>query len=149
MSRKRWLVAQYDKALAAELAEECDIDALVSLILVSRGLCDPFEVEEFLSDDQQLGDPFDLADMDKACDRILAAVDNGEKICVYGDYDADGVTSTAILYTYLKSKGAQVSYMVPERAEGYGISITAVDKMHQEGINLIITVESANVIFDI
>lgn len=142
MSRKRWLVASYDKALARELAEECDIDALVSLILVSRGLCDPFEVEEFLSDDQQLGDPFDLVDMDKACDRILAAVEKSENICVYGDYDADGVTSTAILYTYLKSKGARVTYMVPERAEGYGISIAAVDQMHKDGINLIITVDN-------
>lgn len=142
MSRKRWLVASYDKALAGELAEECDIDTLVALILVARGFCDPFEIEEFLSDDQQLGDPFDLIDMDKACDRINTAIDNGEKICVYGDYDADGVTSTAILYTYLKSKGANVTYMVPERAEGYGISVSAVDSMSAEGINLIITVDN-------
>ena len=142
MSRKRWLVADYDKALARELAEECDIDALVALILVSRGICDPFEVEEFLSDDQQLGDPFDLADMDKACERILSAIEKGENICVYGDYDADGVTSTAILYTYLKSKGAKVTYKVPERSEGYGISISAVDQMHSEGVKLIITVDN-------
>ncbi len=142
MSRKRWLVASYDKALAQELAEECDIDALVSLILVSRGFCDPFEVEEFLSGGEQLGDPFDLVDMDKACDRINSALEKGESICVYGDYDADGVTSTAIVYTYLKSRGAKITYKVPERAEGYGISIGAVDQMAQEGVNLIITVDN-------
>ena len=142
MSRKRWLVAPYDKALASELAEECDIDALVALILVSRGLSDPFEVEEFLSDDQQLCDPFELLDMDKACERINTAIEQNEKICVYGDYDADGVTSTAILYTYLKSRGADVSYKVPERSEGYGISIAAVDLMHSEGVKLIITVDN-------
>ncbi len=142
MSRKRWLVASYDKALARELAQECDIDALVALILVSRGICDPFEVEEFLSDDQQLSDPFELIDMDKAVERINSALSKGERICVYGDYDADGVTSTAILYTYLKKLGAEVIYMVPERDEGYGLNIAAVDKMAELGIKLIVTVDN-------
>ena len=115
VSRKRWIVADGDRELARQIAEECDVDSLVALILVARGLRDPFEVEEFLSEDQQLGDPMELRDMDKAVERIRRAVERGEKICVYGDYDADGVTSTAMLYTYLRRKGAAVSYRVPER----------------------------------
>lgn len=142
MNRKRWQIAPCDKNLARELAQECEIDALVALILVSRGVSDPFEVEEFLSDDQQLGDPFEFIDMDKAVDRIHSALDNGERICVYGDYDADGVTSTAMLFTYLSSKGADVIYMVPERAEGYGLHNAAVDRMKEQNVKLMITVDN-------
>lgn len=136
------MVASGDRQLAREIAEECDIDELVALVLVARGFCDPFEVEEFLSDDQQLCDPFELIDMDKAVERISAALDKGEKICVYGDYDADGVTSTAMLYTYLKSKGADVIYIVPEREENYGLNRNAVDRMKTQGVSLMITVDN-------
>lgn len=136
------MVASGDRQLAREIAEECDIDALVALVLVARGFTDPFEVEEFLSDDQQLCDPFELIDMDKAVERISAALDKGEKICVYGDYDADGVTSTAMLYTYLKSKGADVIYIVPEREENYGLNRNAVDRMKLAGVGLMITVDN-------
>ena len=142
MSRKRWVVPACDRQTAREIAEECDIDSLVALILVARGYADPFEVEEFLSDDQQLCDPFELIDMDKAVDRIHKALESGERICVYGDYDADGVTSTAMLYTYLKSKGAEVSYIVPEREENYGLNNNAIDKMAEDGVTLMITVDN-------
>ena len=142
MNIKRWQIAPVDKALAFELAEECGIDALVALILVSRGFCDPFEVEEFLSDDFDLCDPYDLADMDKAVARIRFALEKGEKICVYGDYDADGVTSTAMLYTYLLDKGADVTYTVPERDEGYGLNNAAIDRMAADNVKLMITVDN-------
>ncbi len=142
MNIKRWQLATIDKALALELAEECGIDALVALILVSRGFCDPFEIEEFLSDELDLCDPFDLIDMDKAVCRINSALQNGERICVYGDYDADGVTSTAMLYTYLRDRGADVIYMVPERDEGYGLNRAAVERMAERGIKLMITVDN-------
>ncbi len=142
MNIKRWQIAPTDKALALELAEECGIDALVALILVSRGFSDPFEIEEFLSDDFDLCDPFELIDMDKAVERINAALENGEKICVYGDYDADGVTSTAMLYTYLRDRGANVSFAVPERSEGYGLNNPAIDRMKSEGVTLMITVDN-------
>ncbi len=142
MNIKRWQVATTDKALALELAEECGIDALVALILTSRGFCDPFEVEEFLSDELEFGDPFELADMDKAVKRINSAIESRERICVYGDYDADGVTSTAMLYTYLRDRGADVCYMVPERAEGYGLNCDAIDRMKADGVRLMITVDN-------
>lgn len=142
MSRKKWEVAACDKELARDIADECGIDSLVALILVSRGACDPFEVEEFLSDDQQLCDPFELADMDKAVESINRAIENGTKICVYGDYDADGVTSTAMLYTYLRDCGANVVYTVPERTDGYGLTMTAIDKAKADGIGLLVTVDN-------
>ncbi len=142
VSRKRWVVADGDRDLAREIAEECDVDSLVALILVARGLRDPFEVEEFLSEDQQLGDPMEMVDMDRAVERIRRAMAQGEKICVYGDYDADGVTSTAMLYTYLKRKGAAVSYRVPEREENYGLNRPAVDAMAAAGVTLIVTVDN-------
>ena len=142
VSRKRWIVADGDRELARQIAEECDVDSLVALILVARGLRDPFEVEEFLSEDQQLGDPMDLRDMDKAVERIRRALEQGEKICVYGDYDADGVTSTAMLYTYLRRKGAAVSYRVPEREENYGLNRDAVDEMAAAGVTLVVTVDN-------
>lgn len=142
MNIKRWQIAPIDKELARELAEECEIDALVALILVSRGLSDPFEVEEFLSDDLELCDPYELIDMDKAVERINRAIDTGERICVYGDYDADGVTSTAMLFTYLSGKGADVIYMVPERAEGYGLNNSAIDRMKAQNVTLMVTVDN-------
>ncbi len=142
MNIKRWQVATIDKALARELAEECEIDALIALILVSRGFIDPFEVDEFLSDDFDLCDPYELIDMDKAVERINSALERDERICVYGDYDADGVTSTAMLYTYLRSRGADVIYMVPERAEGYGLNTAAIDRMAAEGVKLMVTVDN-------
>ncbi len=142
MNVKRWQTATIDKELAREIADECGIDALVALILVSRGLCDPFEVEEFLSDELDLSDPFELVDMDKAVERIKRAIDCGERICVYGDYDADGVTSTAMLYTYLIGRNADVIYMVPERAEGYGLNNGAIDKMKAQNVKLMVTVDN-------
>ena len=142
MSRKRWIVTGGDRDLARQIAEECDVDSLVALILVARGLSDPFEVDEFLSEDVPLGDPMELIDMDKAVARIEAALAQGEKLCVYGDYDADGVTATAMLYSYLKRRGADVRWRVPEREENYGLNRAAVDEMAAAGVTLMIAVDN-------
>ena len=142
MNRKKWIIANNDKELARQLAEECDIDQLIALILTARGYSDPFEIDEFLSTDQQMSDPYELIDMDKAVSRIREAIDKGERIAVYGDYDVDGVTSTALMYSYLSDKGADVIYSVPEREEGYGMSISAVDRLAAEGVKLIVTVDN-------
>ena len=142
MNRKKWIIANNDKELARQLAEECDIDQLIALILTARGYCDPFEIDEFLSNDQQMSDPYELIDMDRAVARIRAAMEKGERIAVYGDYDVDGVTSTALMYSYLSDKGADVIYSVPEREEGYGMSIAAVDRLAAEGVKLIVTVDN-------
>lgn len=142
MSRKKWVVAGCDRDMAAEIAENCEIDPFAAYLLCARGICDEFEIDSFLYD-TELSDPFELPDMEKACVRINSALDNSEKITVFGDYDADGVTSTALLYSYLCSCGANVDYYIPDReAEGYGMNLGAIDEISSRGTTLIITVDN-------
>lgn len=143
MSRKLWKIAHIDKDLAAQVAENHSLDPFTALILVSRGITEYEDVEEFFENDFSFCDPFLIEDMDKAVERIRKAIDGFEKICVYGDYDADGVTSTALMYSYLSEKNADVMYYIPDRvSEGYGMSKSAVDKLHGQGVKLIITVDN-------
>lgn len=143
MSKYRWKTSQTDRDAAAAVAEEFSLEPLAALLLASRGMTDPQEIESFLFADGLFRDPFEIEDMDKAAERIGAAVDSGEKITIFGDYDADGVTSTALLYLYLREQGANVGYYIPDRvSEGYGISCEAVRKFSQDGTRLIITVDN-------
>ncbi|MGN0539155.1 MAG: single-stranded-DNA-specific exonuclease RecJ [Candidatus Fimenecus sp.] len=143
MSRKKWITAHIDKDLAAQVAENHSLDPFTALILVSRGITEYEDVEDFFDTDFSFCDPYLIADMDKAALRIKEAIDNFEKICVYGDYDADGVTSTALMYSCLSSHGADVMYYIPDRiTEGYGMSCSAVDKLHAQGVKLIVTVDN-------
>lgn len=143
MAYKKWSLSDYDKDSAKELMNMYDIDAVTAVLLASRGITDNSKIEAILSDDYELIDPFTLPDMDLAVERIGAAIDEGEKIAIFGDFDADGVTSTALLYLYLKSCGARVSYYIPDRKkEGYGLNIGAVEKFSNEGVSLIITVDN-------
>lgn len=142
MSRKKWVVSQCDRDRAADIAENCGIEPFAAFLLCSRGMTDEFEVESFLYD-TDLIDPFTLPDMEKACQRVLTAMENGEKITVFGDYDADGVTSTALLYSYLSSQGASVDYYIPDRTgEGYGMNNHAIEALKERGTSLIITVDN-------
>lgn len=142
MNRKKWIVNKCDRDLAANIAENCGVDPFVAYLLVARGFTDEFLVESFLYD-TDICDPFTLPDMEKACERIKSAIDEGEKITIFGDYDADGVTSTALLYSYLSGAGANVDYYVPDRAgEGYGMSVSAVEALKERGTSLIITVDN-------
>ena len=115
MSRKQWCVLPSDKELAADITEQYDIEPFLAHLLVSRGITDDMELEDFCFDNAMLLDPFELKDMDKAVVRIGQAIENGEKIAVYGDYDADGVTATALLYLYFKSLGIEVTTYIPDR----------------------------------
>lgn len=143
LSGKKWNIAQNNKDLAADIAEEFSLEPLAALLLVSRGITDSEEIENFLFGEELFRDPLEFTDMDKAVERIERAVRNFEKIMIFGDYDADGVTSAALLYLYLSANGADVSYYIPDRvSEGYGISKTAVKKFSEEGIKLIITVDN-------
>lgn len=142
MSRKKWIVNPCDRDRAADIAENCGIEPFSAYLLCARGMTDEFEIESFLYD-TDLIDPFTLPDMEKACDRINRALEDGESITIFGDFDADGVTSTALLYSYLVSCGARVDYYVPDRAEeGYGMNIRAMDTLKQRGTKLIITVDN-------
>lgn len=143
MGMKKWSVNDYDKALAKELAYECDIDPIVALIASSRGYTDPMELEEFLYAEIGFTDPKDTADIIKAADIINAVIENGEKIAVYGDYDCDGVTATALLIHYLRSRNADAIYYIPNRFdEGYGMNCESVKRLAESGVKLIITVDN-------
>lgn len=140
---KKWEIASVDKELAKMLAEECDIDPFVAMIASSRGYDDPALLEEFLSDEPVFAHPLELRDMDKAAQRINEAIENGEKIAIYGDYDCDGVTATALLLLYLTEKGADLIYHIPDRFnEGYGMNKPAIDVLKTKGVNLIVTVDN-------
>lgn len=143
MAHKRWIVADADKDKASALSEKLNIDALVAFLLVSRGIDDELMASSFLSDNATFSSPFSLKDMDKAVSRINLALDNNERICVYGDYDCDGVTSTALLLSFFESLGADVTYYIPNRIdEGYGMNLEAIDNIKAMGTDLIVTVDN-------
>ena len=143
MGIKKWQIADFDKMLAKELAEECDIDPIVALIASARGYTDPASLEEFLSDEPCFDDPRNLSDIEKAADIINSYIEDGSRIAVYGDYDCDGITSTVLMFSYLKSRGADCVYYIPDRFdEGYGMNTGAVEKLAGEGVKLLITVDN-------
>ena len=143
MGIKKWQIAGFDKTLAKELAEECDIDPIVALIASARGYTDPASLEEFLSDEPCFDDPRNLTDVEKAAEIINSNIENGSRIAVYGDYDCDGITSTVLMFSYLKSRGADCVYYIPDRFdEGYGMNTGAVEKLAGEGVKLLITVDN-------
>ena len=116
---------------------------LVAMLLDIRGVTGDDEIVEFLTAETLTASPFEIKDMDKAAERVRGAVEDGERICVYGDYDADGVTSTALLYSYLSDIGADVMYYIPSReTEGYGMNKDAVNLLYQRGVKLIVTVDN-------
>ncbi len=141
---KVWSVAKVNKERAIAMANSLEIPPLLAMMLDIRGITKEENVINFLQENKEFSDPFLMKDMDKAVERITTAVENGEKICVYGDYDADGVTSTSLLYSYLRdSLGADVMFYIPTRTgEGYGMNKGAVDKIHSLGVTLIITVDN-------
>lgn len=141
---KVWSVAKVNKERAIAMANKLEIPPLLAMMLDIRGITKEEYVINFLQENKDFSDPFLMKDMDKAVERITTAVENGEKICVYGDYDADGVTSTSLLYSYLRdSLGADVMFYIPTRTgEGYGMNKGAVDKIHSLGVTLIITVDN-------
>lgn len=149
MGLKKWHIADYDKELAKELAMECDVDPIVALIASARGYADPYELEQFLSDESVFSDPRECADIEIAADIVNDAIEKGEKIAIFGDYDCDGVTATALLCNFLKAEGADCIYYIPDRfTEGYGMNCDAVKKLAEEGVKLIITVDNGIVCFE-
>ncbi len=134
-----WSEEQYRSVLAAQQKE----NGLLAGILAARGITDPTDALTLLAGEEELSDPMLLTDMDKACARILQAIDNEETIVVYGDYDVDGVTATALLYQHLKGMGASVKCMLPSReGDGYGLSKNAIQSIHDKGCKLIVTVDN-------
>ena len=134
-----WSEQKYAATLAAQQKEA----GLLAGVLAARGITDPAEALTLLAGEEELSDPMLLTDMDKACARILEAIDKEQTIVVYGDYDVDGVTATALLYQHLKGMGANVKCMLPSReGDGYGLSKNAVQSIHDKGCQLIVTVDN-------
>lgn len=146
LKKKKWVLkAGYDdKAQIQEIAAGIGSSMTLATLIYNRGYKDVSSAAAFLSKSQEiLHDPFLMNGMDIATKRILDAVSNKEKITIYGDYDVDGVTSVSILYLYIKSIGGIVDYYIPSRkGEGYGVSCEAIEKLHNNGTKLIITVDT-------
>ena len=147
MSIKFWNTASRtaDPEALASL-QAAGLSPLCARVLSARGVRSLEEIQSLYGEKDTLFDPFLLRDMDRAVERIRLAMESGELIVVYGDYDCDGVTSTALLYSYLEAVGANVIYYIPDREhEGYGLNTEAIDFLHNvRGIGLIITVDPAH-----
>ena len=135
--------AEANAAITA-ITKVLNVNPIIAKLLYNRGYQDPTSAASFVKmENEMLRNPFDMADMMKGVQRIKKALDEKEKITVYGDYDVDGVTSVCTLYLYLKSLGANVEYYIPNRSgEGYGVSVGAIDSIKEGGTKLIITVDT-------
>lgn len=138
---KRWNIHKPDAGCVAELKNRSDLSELCCRVLVSQGYVNVEQAATVLNC-QELSDPFLICDMRKAAELINQAIEDNKKICVYGDYDCDGVMSTVILYSFLSETGADVTWRIPERSEGYGLNQTAIQEMHADGVEMIITVDN-------
>ena len=133
-----------DEAIS-KIAERTGLSEKCACLIYNRGFCTADDAERFLRNEEAvLHDPRQLKDMDKALLRIRAAVEKKETVAIYGDYDVDGVTSVSMLYLYLKSLDAgRIEYYIPSRdGEGYGLSRSAIDRLKEQGVDLIITVDT-------
>ena len=141
MKYKKWNLPA--SAPSADALEEAGYPALLSAVLASHGITDGPAADDFLKIEDSLSlSPLLMKDMDRAVVRIRAALDAGEHMAVFGDYDVDGITATAILVDYLRRCGAQVSHYIPRRIEdGYGLSADAMRTLRGQGITLVITVD--------
>ena len=130
-----WEISGYDRPAAVSLCRG-GINPLVSVILASRGIKDPEQAIEFLKSDMSIvHDPFLLPDMDKAVERINAAIDTGEHIADNGDYDVDGMTSSCLMADYLRSRGRECEIYIPGRVEeGCGMHPGALDDLRDKGV---------------
>lgn len=138
---EQWIVTECDEEAVARLANEASVPPVIARILCNRGILTGEQAREFLNPSlDTLHDPFLLPDMERAVDRLAEAVRSGEKICVHGDYDVDGVTGAALLVRVLRALKANVQYRVPHRKqEGYDIKAATVEKLAEAGVKLVLT----------
>src|ERR671936_1491078 len=142
MSEGTWTISPCPHRQAASLARELGLSEITASVLVRRGYGDPDEARAFLAGEQPLQDPFQLGDMAPAVGRIRAAVRAGERICVHGDYDVDGICATVVAVTVLRALGADVEWHLPSRFdEGYGVSGDTLERLAGEGCRLVLTVD--------
>ena len=140
---KRWVIAKHDHGRAAALAAELNVSPLVAALLIARGHDDSEKATRFLNPSyDHLHEPYLLKGMREAVERIFRAIDGGEKILIWGDYDVDGTTGTVLLRKTLKILGAETAFHVPNRfTEGYGINIPALEQAKADGCTVAISVD--------
>ena len=140
--KKKWQIYEIDEQKIEKISKKYNINKLLATILVNRKI-DEKNIEIFLNPTRKnFHDPFLLPDMNIAVDRIIKAVENKEKIIIYGDYDVDGITSITVLKSFLEERGTHVDTYIPNRLEeGYGLNIPAVEKIAEQGYTLMITVD--------
>lgn len=145
---KKWIIREEARennaAAVSEISRALGIGRVLARLLYGRGYTTPEAARSFLFlESEMLCDPFLLDGMREGIERIRVAIERGERITIYGDYDVDGVTSVCTLYLYLRSRGADVDYYIPNRAgEGYGVSVGAIDTLAAGGTRLIVTVDT-------
>ena len=140
--QRTWNLKKYDSDLIERIKKTYSISEIMAKLLVSREI-EFDEIEKFLNGTlEDLEDPYKLKDMEKLVQRVDVAIKNNEKICIYGDYDVDGITSITIMYKFLTKLGADIMYYLPDRLlEGYGINNNALDEIKAKGVSLMITVD--------
>ncbi len=138
--QKVWNIKKYNEEEIDKISNKYNISKCLAKLLKSREVED---IDMYLNGTlKDLRDPFLLKDMQKIVDRIKLAINKKEKICIYGDYDVDGITSITIMYKFLSDLGLDVTYYLPDRLqEGYGVNNEALDKIKKEGVSLVITVD--------
>lgn len=144
MKDKRWILRKdYEIEIVERLAKELGVDTIIATLLVERGITTFEEAKQFFRPSlEQLHDPFIMKDMDRAVVRISNAIRNRERILVYGDYDVDGTSAVALVYSYLHSLYENLDFYVPDReSEGYGISFQGIDYASETGVKLIIALD--------
>ena len=135
---KIWNALTPDRERVKTIAKKYNLSAMSAMLIEEKNFPDQASIAQFLSDTPVFESPMLIKDMDKAVEAVRRAIMNKDRICVYGDYDADGVTSTALMYSFLKSRGADVMYYIPSReSEGYGMNDNAVRYLSTQEIKLI------------
>mgnify|MGYP000974574060 CR=1 FL=1 len=144
MLNYRWTIRQRpDESIVEKLKETLKIPMSLANVLAARGLTTTADIDKFFEPSlEDIHDPFLMDSMDKAVERILKAIKNGELIWIHGDYDVDGTASTSMMLQFLRDNGAKVEYYIPDRfEEGYGLSKTSVNKANDRNAKLVITVD--------
>src|SRR4051794_1981791 len=142
MQQGTWTIRPCPHRTSSLLAQQLGISEITASVLVRRGYSDPEDAQAFLAGEQPLHDPFLLGDMHAAVERVRAAIAAGSRICVHGDYDADGICATALAVLVLREAGADVEWHLPSRfEEGYGVSAATLERLADEGCGLVLTVD--------
>lgn len=140
---KKWEVYNVDETKVEEIIKNYNVNKLIATILANRNITDKFDIDKFLNPTRNnFHDPYLMPDMAIAVDRIIKAIDNKDRIIIYGDYDVDGITSITVLKSFLKDRNIEVDEYIPNRLnEGYGLNKNAIEKISKQGYDLMITVD--------